>query len=309
MKTTYRIPGILTATVLLAACGPDSDPVAVALQANRFAGSEWSDPVNLGPLINTNVADANAFLSADEHTLYFVSARPGGSGSNDLWASRRQCKTCAWEAPYNLGPPVNSAAAEGSPALSQDGRLLFFFTTRADGFGGTDIYVSRRVSTGADGDVWGEPVNLGPHVNTSGAEQGSYWVREGADPVLYFNKTADIYRTALSNDGVPLGPAVAASEFNDAASADQKVSFRTDGLEVFVSSMRAGSFGNFNIWTATRRAPQDPWPALAPLDPPVNTDDIDSQPHLMRDGRTLIFTSNRAGGFGGNDLWMVTRRE
>jgi hypothetical protein len=309
MKTVY---GVVALTGVLA-CGLDADPAAVQLVASRFAGSAWSAPVNLGPLINTSLADANAFLSADEHTMYFVSARPGGSGSNDLWASHRRCRACDWEAPYSLGSSVNSAAADGSPTLSEDGRLLFFFTTRDDGFGSADIYVSRRLSTGAPGEIWSAPVNLGPHVNTADTENGSYWVREGSDPVLYFNRvptggSSDLYKVSLSPDGVPLGAAVEVTEFNSPL-ADQKVSFRTDGLEVFLSSTRTGTAGSFDIWTATRHTPQDPWPALTNVGAPINTPDIDSQPHLSRDGRTLIFTSNRAGGFGGNDLWMTTRRE
>jgi len=43
------------------------------------------------------------------------------------------------------------------------------------------------------------------------------------------------------------------------------------------------------------------------LDAPINTPDLDSQPVLSRDGRTLIFTSIRLGGFGLQDLWMTTR--
>jgi Tol biopolymer transport system component len=185
------------------------------MQADRFAGSEWSEPVNLGPVINSSAVDANASLSPDGHELYFVSTRAGGMGpANDIWMSRRQCLSCPWEAPVNLGAPINSDAADAAPTLSENGKLLFFFSTRPGGLGNADIWVSTRLSTGADGDVWGEPVNLGPDVNTAGVENGSYYVKisgEG-DPSLYFNRigpsgTTDIFRVFLSNDGLPLGPA------------------------------------------------------------------------------------------------------
>jgi len=174
--------------------------------------------------------------------------------------------------------------------------------------------VSHRVSTGADGDTWGPPVNLGPDVNTAGAENGSYYVREGGEPnaVLYFNRTPaggslDIYRVSLTNDGVPLGPAVAVPELNDPAGADQKVAVRTDGLELLLSSTRDGGFGSFDLWVFTRQTVHDPWSSPVHLDAPINTPDIDSQPSLSRDGRTLIFTSIRPGGLGVQDLWMSTR--
>jgi len=134
-------PASLVSVFLLWSCGTASPSSTVTVQADRFADAEWSDPVNLGPVVNSSAAEASAALSPDEHTLYFISNRPGGLGGNDVWASHRRCKTCEWETPYNLGAPINSAAAEGAPTLSGDGRMLFFFTTRADGFGNADIYV------------------------------------------------------------------------------------------------------------------------------------------------------------------------
>jgi len=307
-------PASLASSLLLWSCGTATESLSVAHQADRFAAAEWSDPVNLGPIVNSSDADNAAALSPDEHTLYFLSNRPGGLGGNDICASHRRCKTCEWETPYNLGTPINSAAAEGAPTLSEDGRMLFFFTTRADSVGLADIYVSHRVSAGTNGDVWGEPVNLGPDVNTAVTENGSYYTREGGvgTATLYFNRLTagnlDIYKAELSNDGVPLGPAVAVSELNDPAATDQKVTVRTDGLELLISSNRAGSFGNLDIWRSTRQTVQDPWSTPAHIGPPLNTAGIDSQPSLSRDGQTLIFTSSRSGGFGNTDLWMSTRR-
>jgi WD40 repeat protein len=305
----------LASLVALAACSDRTQRPISGIEADRFDGAEWSEPVNLGPLINTSALDGNAGLSSDELTLYFVSGRAGGLGNNDIWMSHRPCAVCDWEAPVNLGAPINSDAVEGAPTVSEDGRMLFFFSSRPGGFGSGDIYVSHRVSTGVDGDVWGTPVNLGPDVNTAGGENGSYYVREGgeANAFLYFNRTPpggslDVYRVALSNEGEPLGPAVAVPELNDPTGADQKVAVRTDGLELLLSSVRAGGFGsNFNIWRFTRHDIHDPWSAPVHLDAPINTPDINSQPSLSRNGRTLIFTSSRPGGFGQQDLWMATR--
>ena len=315
MTTTSRFLVSLTPLALLVACGTEPERSVFALQADRFDGSEWSDPVNLGPVINSSALDANAGLSPDEHTIYFISNRTGGLGGNDIWMAHRQCLPCDWEAPVNLGAPINSDLGEGAPTLSEDGRLLFFFSGRSGGLGNLDIYVSHRVSTGADGDVWGPPENLGPDVNTSAAEQGSYYVKVAgeANASLYFNRTGpggltDIYKTFVSNDGVPLGPAVLVPELSDPNGSDQKVAVRTDGHELFFASIRSGGFGIFDIYRLTRQSISDPWSAPEHLDAPINGPDIDSQPSLSRDGRTLIFTSIRAGGYGAQDLWMSTRR-
>src|ERR1700752_33946 len=100
---TCRSLAALTVVGLMVACSPTSDQVVVQIQADRFAGSEWSDPVNVGPVINTSALDANASLSSDAHEMFFVSTRVGGFGLQDIWMSRRQCLSCPWEAPVNLG--------------------------------------------------------------------------------------------------------------------------------------------------------------------------------------------------------------
>jgi len=315
MSRPSRIIASLAPLTLLIGCNAKPDQVTFALQADRFASSEWSDPVNLGPLINSSALDANAGLSSDAHTLFFVSTRTGGLGNLDIWMSHRRCLACDWEAPVNLGAPINSDAIDAAPTLSEDGRLLFFYSARAGGFGLGDVYVSHRVSTGADGDVWGPPVNLGPDVNTAANEQGSYFVHEPGEPnaFVYFNRptaggSIDIYRVAVSNDGDALGPAVLVPELSSPGGFDQKVAVSTDGHELLVSSDRTGGFGNLDIWRLTRQSANDPWSNPTNLAAPISTSALDAQPSLSRDGRTLIFTSNRAGGFGLQDLWMSTRR-
>ena len=313
MNTTQRtLPGL--ALLGLIACGTEPQRVTATLQADRFAGSEWSEPVNLGPVINSSALDANAGLSSDAHTLFFVSTRAGGLGNLDIWMSHRQCLSCDWEAPVNLGAPINSDAIDAAPTMSDDGRLLFFYSARSGGFGLGDLYVSHRASISADGDVWGPPVNLGPDVNTAANEQGSFYAHEPAEPnaFVYFNRltpgsSVDIYRVAVSNDGEAVAPAVLVPELSDPASFDQKVSVSTDGHELLLSSMRAGGFGNFDIWRFTRQSAQGPWSGPTHLDAPINTPDLESQPVLSRDGRTLIFTAIRPGGYGLQDLWMSTR--
>src|SRR6266702_2435188 len=136
MTTAHRLCIPFAPLLLLLACRAESDPMAFVLQADRFAGSEWSEPVNLGPVVNSSALDANAGLSPDGLTLYFISNRAGGLGNNDVWMTHRQCVPCDWETPVNLGAPINSDAVEGAPTMSDDGRMLFFFSSRPGGFGG-----------------------------------------------------------------------------------------------------------------------------------------------------------------------------
>lgn len=311
-KLTAALPFLL-----LVACGPESaaPPSAADLQA-RFSLSNagWSTPVNLGATVNSASGDMNATFSPDELSLYITSDRPGGVGLTDIWISRRECIGCPWGAPVNAGAPINSAAQDAGPRFSNDGHLLFFQSDRPGGVGLGDIYVTRRTNTNDDF-AWGAPVLLGGDVNTAtGNEQAADYLQSAEDgrANFYFNRQTgttppEFYYASVSRDGETRGPAVYVSELNVVTATDQHVTIRKDGREVFFSSNRTGGLGGFDLWTSTRRSVHEPWSAPVDLAAPLNTPVTDQQPTLSTDGRTLLFASNRAGGSGGNDLWVSTR--
>ena len=124
----------------------------------------WGVPENLGPLVNTASNEAEPSISADGLSLYFMSERSGGQGQLDIWVTTRPTTNAGWDVPVNLGAPVNSSGWECAPTISADGFILFFQSDRPEGEGQLDIWMTRRTGTS---DSWGEPVNLGPQVNTS----------------------------------------------------------------------------------------------------------------------------------------------
>jgi len=97
--------------------------------------SALSDPV---------ATDQGPTLRSDGREVFFFSTRPGGIGGADLWTSTRRSVHDAWTPPVNLGVPLNSTAAEQQPSLSSGGLTLLFASSRAGGFGGTDIWMSTR---------------------------------------------------------------------------------------------------------------------------------------------------------------------
>lgn len=71
--------------------------------------SMWTEPLNLGDVINTANEESAPFLAVDDKTLYFSSNGFSGYGSSDIYASRRLDDTWAnWSDPENLGPEINS---------------------------------------------------------------------------------------------------------------------------------------------------------------------------------------------------------
>jgi len=298
---------------LFAACGPEAHERLLGIQAMSFANSEWSEPVNLGPTINTGFNEQGPNLSKDGLTLYFGSDRPGGVGSFDLWVARRACADCPWDAPVNLGTVVNTTASETGPGLSIDGHMLFFTSTRAGGQGLSDLYLSHRADP-KDDFGWGPPVGLGPDVNTAASEAGAEYLQSAEDGTgnLYFNRappggTADLYYAPVTRDGDTRGPAVLISELSHPTATDQGATLRTDGREILFFSTRPGGLGGADLWTSTRRSVHDPWTTPVNLGAPLNSPAAEQQPSLSGDGRTLVFASSRSGGFGGTDIWISTR--
>jgi hypothetical protein len=276
--------------------------------------SDWSAPVNLGAIINSTFSDQQPAISKDGLSLYFTSNRPGGLGGFDMYVSQRASADDPWSSPVNLGPTVNTTFDEGNPAFSRDGHLMFFQSKRPGGLGGIDIWVSRRENTHDDFD-WQLPVNLGPGVNSPSDDNGpSYFENEeGGAPQLYFASSRpgglgglDIYMSEQAADG-SFGPAMLVTELSSPGG-DSRPSIRHDGLEIFFQSNRVGSIGLSNdLWVATRESTLDVWSPPVNLGATINTAFAEQNPYLSSDNKTLLFTSDRPGGFGGTDLYMSTR--
>ena len=109
----------------------------------------WSPGV-LVPDLSSPGRDTRTFVRRDGREIFITSDRTGGVGGLDIWVATREDPSDLWSTPVNPGPPLNSAADDGSPALSKDGRTLYFFSTRPGGFGGRDIWftVRERVRSG-----------------------------------------------------------------------------------------------------------------------------------------------------------------
>src|SRR5438445_7377277 len=145
-------------------------PLLLERLENRLCLSMWSDPVNLGPVVNTSANENHPALSPDGLSLYITSTRTGGVGSGigteEIWVSRRASLTDPWGPPQNLGPTINYPDfATGSPNFSPDGHRLFFHSIRPGGYGNADLYVSWRDDI-HDDFGWQTPANLGPGVNS-----------------------------------------------------------------------------------------------------------------------------------------------
>lgn len=164
----------------------------------------WSEPFNLGPAVNTDFWESSPTLSPDKQILYFSSNRPGGYGGKDLYLSRRQ-PNGTWGRAENMGPDFNTAADELAPFIHADNQTLYFTSGGHPGYGGSDIYVSRK----GPGGKWSLPQNLGYPINTID-DEGSLSVSADGRTAYFASFRSDsrggldLYKFDLPEDVRPL---------------------------------------------------------------------------------------------------------
>lgn len=312
--------------------------IALASPAAAQEFSDWSTPVNLGPVINSASTEQHSAISKDGLSFYFASDRTGGCGGFDIWVSQRSSLDSPWEQPFNLGCTINSSANDLAPNLTTNSHLLFFHSFRAnDNCGGGDVFYAHRKNR-RDDLGWEAPVNLNrvgrdPEaslicgsigdlsvVNTPNTDGGPNYFQDEATgaTVLYFTRSDqptmlgdfDIYLATLASDGT-WGTVTRDNELSTTPYRDTRTAIRRrDGLEMVLSSERPGGLGTTSrdLWVSTRASTLDPW-SIPVLLPNVNTTALEGAPALSWDGTELYFISARAGGFGGNDLYLSTREK
>ncbi len=160
--------------------------------------------------------------------------------------------------------------------------------------------------------IFGDPVNLGPMVNSSALEAHPSLAADGLSLFFYSersggygNRDVWVARRATTNEGWTtlenIGPPVNTS-YRDSGPA-----ISLDGLTLFFDSDRPGGSGDSDLWVTTRVSESDPWGTPVNLGPTVNASSYDAYPSVSADVLTLFMQSNRPGGYGGFDIWMVTR--
>jgi len=217
-----------------------------------------------------------------------------------------------WSTPVNLGS-VNTLAFEQGVAISKDGLSLYFHSNRPGGFGGADIYVSRRASVDAP---WGPAQNLGPNINTPFNENAPDLSLDGHQ--LYFQSNrpggyggTDIYVSERHNRRDDFGwqPAENLGAGVNSSATDQQPCFFEDDTTgtttLYFNSNRPGGIGSHDIYASTLQ-PDGSFGAAALVEELSSPWD-DQGPDIRRDGLEMFLASDRPGTLGYHDLWVSTR--
>ena len=261
----------------------DAD-ICISHLTGSWENGKWSTPELLEAPISTGYFEVEPLINAEGDKLYFQSNRPArrlhgnpllspfvtdsffiftylaeaklgvsvfdGFGVADVWVSYRV--NGVWSEPKNLNevpgePPVNTAFHDHCLSFSADGDEAFWTSTRPGGFGGNDIWTSRRVNG-----TWTEPENLGPNVNGPGDEHHSIPTPDGRSLYVTSNRPGgyggeDTYIATREAGGkwgllVNLGPLI------NGPGDDRCPAWTPDEKIFLFDSTRGGGSGGMDIW-------------------------------------------------------------
>jgi len=258
--------------------------ICISHLVGSWEEGKWTTPERLGAPISTGYLEIEPLINAAGDKLYFQSNRPAGRlqgnpllspfvtisffiptylaeaklgasvldgfGLGDVWVSHKV--NGAWSEPQNLKdvpgePPVNTAFYDHCLSFSADGNEAFWTSTRPGGFGGNDIWTSRRV----DG-KWSAPENLGPNVNGPGDEHHSIPTADNRS--LYVTSMRDggyggddSYSTTRDADG-KWGPLVNLGPIMNGPGDDRCPAWTPDFKIFLFDSTREDGFGSLDLW-------------------------------------------------------------
>ncbi len=148
----------------------------------------------------------------NKQNAYCLQLYEAKSSNGETWEKAEQLHFCRTASNYM------------HPAISADGKSLFFVSDKAGGLGGTDIYVSKK-----EKDRWSKPQNLGPKINTDGHEGFPFMHQNGK---LYFCSKGhlglggfDIFVTQLDENG----------EWETPTNLGAPINSPTDDISIFIS--------------------------------------------------------------------------
>jgi hypothetical protein len=210
---------------------------------------QWGVAQSIGDSINTPLHEASISLSADGKQLFLY--KSDGKDGN-IYVSENINGN--WGSPKKLPAPINSKAWETHAFLTADGNTLYFVSDRSGGFGGRDIYSSKKISDG----VWDKPVNLGAVINTKYEEESPYILTDSTGTTtLYFSSKGqgsiggfDIFTSIQKSDGTWSEPKSMIYPIN---TSDDDIFYvpTQDKRHAYYASGKYGGLGDLDLYYVT----------------------------------------------------------
>lgn len=259
------------------------------------------NPINLGPSVNTELAEYFPSITADNEFIYFTVSDPKDRYPNeDIFFA--QWIEDEWQERVSVSGVNRMNAQEGAHSITQDGKYLFFASDRMDNNAGKfDIYIAKKV-----GEEWRDPVNMGPVINSR------YWesqpVISADSKKLFFVRASkdgfggsDIYLSEINENGSFGEPQNLGATINTPGD-EQRPYLHPDGKTLYFASNGHPGFGKADLFKSTLQA-DGTWSKPINLGYPINTSEVEFGLYVAADGKRAFISSDREGGYGGMDIY------
>lgn len=276
---------------------------------------------NLGAAVNSPYDDKRPSITADGATMIFTSRRPEGKSDRvdndgdqkyfeDIYECPWDSAKMTWGEANLARGSVNSEGHDASCSISPDGKQLFMYVNNPEDARGGEIYSSKKSGSGK----WGTPKNMGKGINTSYFEDGAvlspdgntmYFMSERGQDLPYKGQKAygrsDIWMVKKEGkdwgDAVNLGPNVNTEH-------DEGGIFPApDGKTLYFCSNGHNSMGGYDIFMT--RFENNQWTVPVNMGFPINSISNERMFILSKDGKSAYVDSDREGGLGERDIWIV----
>jgi peptidoglycan-associated lipoprotein len=219
-------------------------------EAKLDKNGKWSTPAPLATTILSKMNEASVSISKKGDVM-FMTRCPEAKGKVlkcQLYVCKKQGPS--WAEPEPLPFNVDSVSF-AHPAINVAGDVLYFTSKLAGGYGGKDIWMSTYSKKDK---TWGQPVNLGPSINTSGDEMYPYMADD--DKTLYFSSNyhlgmggLDIFKAEKATDGkFTKAPENLKSPMNSAGD-DFGIIFEGKKIKGYFTSNRENGKGSDDIYS------------------------------------------------------------
>lgn len=271
---------------------------------------------NLGPNINTDLAELRPTISADGNLLFFICEdHPENTkyrsvrNSQDIWYAERD-SFGNWSEAMHLGYPLNTYHYNAVYWISPDNNRILIRNAFIDGdYIGNGVSMCYRTRNGG----WSKPnmLKIKNYLKYDrGRQNGATMAHDGQTLLLYMSEQTgsynnDIYVCFLEKDGTWTEPKSIGKKINLPKYNEMTPYLASDGITLYFSSDRPGGLGDNDIWMTKRLdSTWTKWTEPVNLGAPINTPDWDAFFTLDAGGEYAYLTTSLEG-YGESDIVRV----
>jgi hypothetical protein len=278
--------------------------------------------VNLGENINSPYDDKRPSVSADGKMMVFTSRRPEGKGGADVMGDNKPFDhifmatwndtTKTWNPAEMMKGAINGPGHNACSSITPDGKQIFIYRNNEEDAKGGEIFVSKVSPSGK----WGAPQIMQRPINSSYYEDGACMTADGN--TLFFVSErgqdvkakggqkgygmADIWMSKRKSKTEWDTPTNLGPEINTQYD-ENGIAITPDGKTLFFCSQGHNSMGGYDLFKST--LVNGKWGKPVNMGYPINSVNNETSFCLSVDGKTGYVSSNRPGGLGERDIYMV----